>query len=407
MRRKAHLLLISILLLSAQFLFISCTDQNAEAWSTIEVVDGVTILKNSIEPMNPELEILFEEDLRIGTEHGDENYMFGSRLLINADQEGHIYVSDKDVNTVKTYNANGEFLQTIGGPGQGPGEFQDISEARFDADGNIYLNDPGIQRITFMSREGDYLQGIRAPFLFEKVLVNAKGFYIARSADNVELKKGKKWDYYYGLFDDEFAPIAEFLRLPQESGSGGKGAFSIAQALADDMSSRAFAPTVSYVLDKNDLLYFGYPIGYEIKVYSSLDGELKKIIRREYEPVEVSGMHKEFFEQNQSDLFRSKMPAGMEKEVFELVEYPEYKPPYERFTLLENGWIFVVVDSMRGGLRLIDIFNQEGEYLAQFETDIPTEQLIFRDGKAYTVAVIDDYQYIMRYRYEISGSNSH
>ncbi len=371
------------------------------------MVDGVTILKNSIEPMNPELEILFEEDLRIGTEHGDENYMFGSRLLINADQEGHIYVSDKDVNTVKTYNANGEFLQTIGGPGQGPGEFQDISEARFDADGNIYLNDPGIQRITFMSREGDYLQGIRAPFLFEKVLVNAKGFYIARSADNVELKKGKKWDYYYGLFDDEFAPIAEFLRLPQESGSGGKGAFSIAQALADDMSSRAFAPTVSYVLDKNDLLYFGYPIGYEIKVYSSLDGELKKIIRREYEPVEVSGMHKEFFEQNQSDLFRSKMPAGMEKEVFELVEYPEYKPPYERFTLLENGWIFVVVDSMRGGLRLIDIFNQEGEYLAQFETDIPTEQLIFRDGKAYTVAVIDDYQYIMRYRYEISGNNSH
>jgi hypothetical protein len=114
----------------------------------------------------------------------------------------------------------------------------------------------------------------------------------------------------------------------------------------------------------------------------------------------------EFFEQNQSDLFMSKMPAGMEKEVFELVEYPEYKPPYERFTLLENGWIFVVVDSMRGGLRLVDIFNQEGEYLAQFETDLPTEQLIFRNGKAYTVATIDDYQYIKRYKIAIVGNNN-
>jgi hypothetical protein len=401
-----HLFLIPILLLSAQFLFISCTGQNAEARSTIEVVDGVTVVKNSKEPLHPELQILFEEDLRIGTEHGDENYMFGSRVLINADQEGKIYVSDKDINTIKKYDGNGTFLQMIGGPGQGPGEFQDISEAQFDADGNICLNDVKIQRLTFMSREGEYLQGVKAPQLFERVLVNSQGFYVARSVDNVELGKGKKWDYFYGLFDDSFAPIAELLRLPQKAGGMYSFGYSIAQALADDLSSRAFAPTVSYVLDEHDLLYFGYPIDYEIKVYSSLDGELKKIIRRDYEPIEISGSHKKFFEQNQSDLFVSKMPAGMEKEVFELVEYPEYKPPYERFTLLENGWIFVVVDSMRGGLRLVDIFNQEGEYLAQFETDIPTEQLIFRNGKAYTVATIDDYQYIKRYKIAIVGNNN-
>ena len=402
---KQIMLMISILLLSAQLLFISCTGQNAEARSTIEVVDGVTIVKNPGIPMKPELRIRFEEDLRIGTELGDEDYMFGSRILINADPEGNIYVSDKDINTVKKYDATGKFLLTIGGPGQGPGEFQDISEARFDKDGNIYLNDPGVQRITFMSREGDYLLGIRTPFLFEEVLLNSQGSFVARSADNVELKNGKKWDYYYGLFDDEFTLMAEFLRLPQASGSGGKRAFSIVQALADDMSSRAFAPAVWYVLDRDDLLYFAYPVDYEIKVYSSLDGTLKKIIQREYEPAEVNGKHKEMFEQNQSAQFMSKMPLGLDQEVFELVEYPEYKPPFERFTLLENGWIFVVVDSMRGGLQLIDIFNREGEYLAQFETDIPTEHLIFKNGHAYAVEIIDDFPYIKRYRFEILGDN--
>jgi hypothetical protein len=391
-----------MLLLPAMFLFHSCGPQSTEAKATIEEVDGVTIVKNPLEPMNPELEILFEEDLKIGMEFGDDNYMFGSRVLINSDQDGNIYVTDAEVSTVKKYDTDGRFLQTIGGSGQGPGEFQSISQVRFSADGNIYINDESINRISFMSKEGVYLRDAKAPQIFQNVLVNSKGYFIARSADNVKLGKGKQWDWYYGLFDDRFELIAEFLRLPQEI-QVKTSEFSIVQALADDLSKRAFVPTVSYVLDKDDLLYFGYPDNYEIKVYSSFDGKLKKIIKCKYEPVEISRKHKEYFEQNQSDQFMSKMPTGMEKEVFELVEYPKYKPAYERLTLMENGWIFVVVDSVRGGAQLIDIFNQNGEYLAQFETEIPTAQLFFNNGKAYTLETIDDYQYIKRYNLEISG----
>ncbi len=68
---------------------------------------------------------------------------------------------------------------------------------------------------------------------------------------------------------------------------------------------------------------------------------------------------------------------------------------------MENGWIFVVVDSARGESKLVDIFNQEGEYLAQFETDISTDWLSFNNGKAYAVATIDDYKFIKRYNFEI------
>ncbi len=390
-------------LLLALLLSQACSRQSAETQATITDENGVMVIENPLEPMNPELEFRFEEELRIGTEYGDENTMFGSRVLINADQEGNIYVSDQDINTVKKYDKNGGFLLTIGGPGQGPGEFQNISETRFDAAGNIYLNDDRSQRITFMSRDGEYVRGVKAPFYFERVLVNSRGHYFGRAVDNVKLKGGKSFEYYFGLFDGEFTSIAELLRQPQRSKPGGKGSFSIAQALANDMSSRAFVPMVSYVLDERDMLYFGYPEEYEIKVYSSLNGELEKIIRREHSPIAVTGKHKELFEQNQSELFRSKMPAGMEDEVFELVEYPEFKAPYERFVLLENGWIFVVVDSMRSGPALIDIFSQQGYYLAQFETKIPTEHLLFKNGKAYSVEILDDYQYIVRYTFEIVG----
>jgi len=262
----------------------------------------------------------------------------------------------------------------------------------------------GFQRLSFFSKEGSYLKGIKFPKLFERVTINSKGFLVARSVDNVELGKGKKWDYFYALFDENFSSRAEFLRLPQEVDGKGKEADTIAQVLANSLSERAFQPYVNYVLDKNDLIYFGYPENYEIKVYSSA-GKLRKIIQRDYEPVEISKRHKEYFKNSQSELFMSKIPANEEERVFELVEYPKYMPAYERFILMENGWIFVVIDSVRDGSKLIDIFNQDGEYLAQFETNVPSDWLSFNNGKAYAVAMIDDYKYIKRYNFEILGYN--
>ena len=58
------------------------------------------------------------------------------------------------------------------------------------------------------------------------MVINSRGYYIALSADNVELGKGKKWDYFYGLFDENFNSMAEFLRLPQEVNVKNKNADS-------------------------------------------------------------------------------------------------------------------------------------------------------------------------------------
>lgn len=281
-----------------------------------------------------------------------------------------------------------------------------MSVVRFTGEGDIYLNDIKTQRLSFFTKQGDYLKGVKFPKLFERLTINSKGFYIARSADNVELGAGKKWDYFYALFDENFNSMAEFLRMPQEFDGKGKGKGknedSAAQVLADFLSDTAFQPKVHYALDKNDMVYFGYPEDYEIKVHSP-EGKLMKIIQRDFEHVEIRQRHMDYFEQNQSELFMSKIPANEEEKVFELVEYPKYLPAYEKFILMENGWIFVIVDSVRDGSALVDIFNEDGEYLTQFETDVPTDRLSFNNGKAYAVVKIDDYEYIKRYSFKILG----
>lgn len=399
---KTRVVFITTITFSLLILFNACGEQKARGQRTIEEADGVTVVKNSLEPLNPELKIIFEEDLTIGVEDGDENYMFGSQIAINTDDDGNFFVTDEDRNTVKKYNSNGHFLQSIGRPGQGPGEFQNISEVRFDMEGNIYLNDTKNQRISFLSKGGNYIIGIKAPSFFERVVINSRGFYIAKSVDNVELGQGKKWDYVYGLFDDKFNLTAEFLRLPQEAKISKKSYDSIAQVVAHSLSDMAFVPSVNYILDKNDMIYFGYSRNYEIKVYSS-EGKLKKTIQRDFEPVEIGKRHKEYFEQTLGEQILAKIPASEMKEVFELIKYPKYKPAYERFTLMENGWIFVLVDSVRDESKLVDIFNKDGEYLAQFETDISTDWLSFNNGKAYAVATINDYKFIKRYTFKILG----
>lgn len=400
---KSRTLFIQIITFCSVFILLNACGRQTSGWrEPIEEVDGVTIVRNSIEPMNPELRVTFEEDLTIGVEAGDENYMFGSQVFMNADDEGNIYVTDRDRKEVRKYDPNGKFLHSLGRPGQGPGEFQDVSRVGFDVEGNIYLNDAKSQRISFLKKDGKYIKGIKTPTIFERVVMNSRGFYIAMSADNVVLGKSKTWDYFYGLFDEHFNLIAEFLRLPQKADAQYENPDSLVNVLADSLSREAFPPLVSHVLDKNDSIYFGYPKNYEIRVYSS-DGELEKIIQRDFMPVEIRERHKEYFIQNLSGQFLAKIPAHEEKRVFELVKYPKYKPPYERFTLMENGWIFVVVDSVRDGLKLVDIFNEEGEFLAQFETDISTDGLSFNNGKAYAVATINDYKFIKRYNFKISG----
>lgn len=394
----------AVIFFSLLILFNACGEQKAHGRVTIEEEDGVIVVKNPSEPLNPELQIIFEEELTIGVKEGDENFMFGNQVFVNADDDGNVYVTDKDRRTVIKFDSDGNYLQSIGQLGQGPGEFQEMSELRFTSNGNIYLSDLKTQRLSFFSKEGDYLKGVKFPTLFERVVISSRGFFIARSVDNVELEKGKKWDDFYGLFDENFNLTAEFLRFPQEADGKDKKADSEAQVLANFLSETAFQPNVNYALDENDLIYFGYPENYEIKVYSA-EGKLRKIIQRDFEPMEISKRHKEYFKNSQSELFMAKIPPNEEEKVFELVEYPKYLPAYEKFILMENGWIFVIVDSVRNGSTLVDIFNEDGEYLAQFETDVPTDGLSFNNRKAYAVVTIDDYKFIRRYNFEIVRNN--
>jgi len=134
---------------------------------------------------------------------------------------------------------------------------------------------------------------------------------------------------------------------------------------------------------------------------------LVKKITRDHDPLQVTEKDKESFikivgESLQSPIFTD----DIKKKALEKIKFPKYKPAYQNFTLMENGWLAVIIESVEDEYTLFDIFDPEGQYIAHFKTSILAEGmmsglLFFKNGKAYSVATEDDYKFVKRYNFEI------
>jgi len=375
--------------------------------AAVQKPDEVITVSNPKTPAykkGTKMRMVFEEELSIGVAEGDENYMFGGRVYFKTDDEGNFYVVDWDRKRIQKYDPRGKYLLTMGRKGQGPGEFINVWDPKFDKDKNLYVMDIANDRVSFFNKEGKLVKQIKVPAGLSVLGINSRGFYFAGQSKIVEDAAMAKVITSYGLFDDKFDPISEIHRTTWESKNpSGRDAESRAKFLADIFSAEAFKPNVTHFFAENDFIYFGYPEKYEISVYSP-EGKLTKIIQREYTPLKVTKKHKEnFISYLESEYFRLGVPEpeDIKKQVYQLIEYPKYIPAYQSFTLMENGWLAVVVDSIENDYTLIDIFDEEGKYIAQVQTTIPVENLFFKNGKAYALATENDYKFVKRYKFEI------
>jgi len=404
MKYKLRFPTISIILIFLAIHYFPDRPLAAEI-NTIQEFEDIVVVAN---PKTPELKlrIVFTEELSIGEVEGDENYMFGQNIVFNTDDEGNFYVSDSDAHRIQKYNPDGKYLLTFGREGQGPGEFGSLSFVGFDKDNNIYINDAGNNRISFFDKEGKYLRQIRMTERYPITIINSKGIIIANKFVASEEGNVQKITYLYGLFDNEFNLIAELFKdeieMPLPTGLD---ASSMGEYIAKVFSIGAFRPQVITTLADNDFIYLGYSDKYEINVYSP-EGKLVKKINRDYDPIPVRKKDKESFVKIASENLPALFTEDIREKAFQNIKYPKYKPAYQGLVLMENGWLAVIVDSVEDEYTLLDLFDQEGKYIAHFKTPVPAEGMLagflfFKNGKAYSVVTEDDYKFVKRYSIEI------
>lgn len=370
MRKTNTLKMILALLFLLLFLFNSFGQEKPEWKGTIEIEDGVTIVKNPKAPMYGEKVFNLEEELRIGERNGRKEYMFSrlSQLVIN--DRGDIYALDILENHIKMFNKNGEYVKTIGRKGQGPGEISGLPTYFSLSNQNelILVDQSGV---SFFSLGGDFLRRIAANRFESQV----QFFHIDRNSNvYIFARDPNNRDFELNKFDLDL----NFIKRIESSST------QSIQSIRND-GWNPFYPMLFCDFSENGKIICGRNENYEIRVYNE-KSELEMKIQREYASVKLSQVDIE-------DYLRGISPQEIKR-----MDLPAFLPSFKYIRIDSEGKIYVStferVKDMKGFY--YDVFSEKGMYLVK----IPLQSYpFFKDDRLYMwLDDSDGYQYIKRYK---------
>jgi len=156
MKNKTNLHSI-VLSFSVFFMFVSCQREKMEWKGTIEEENGVIVVNNPKEPMYGEEVFSLEEELSVGEPEGKEEYVF-YRILMDVDENGNMYILDAAASNIRVFDQEGNYKQTIGRKGQGPGEMLSPRSIQLNPQNEIMIYDFGNRRFSFYSLDGEFIR---------------------------------------------------------------------------------------------------------------------------------------------------------------------------------------------------------------------------------------------------------
>jgi len=347
------------------FTLICCSSQKTEWQGTIEVVDGVTVVKNPLDPMYGEEILAIEEELSIGVAEGAEEYMFQNAWEVVVDNSERIFVSDRRGFYIKVFDKFGKYVKTIGRKGQGPGEFSQISSIQITPRNELMVYERNGFKLTFFSLDGDYirtvlLKGIQAFWVRE----NSKGNYFESSVE------------FQGQYNTNTFRVATEVK---EYGSD----FTFIKTIAKDKFRNANVPLRHDMLARFpsfDLLICGYKDSYELH-FINLEGEIVRKVIKDYSPIEVS----------EEEKIRRKLPESS--------ELPKHFPAFQDFSVDEEGRIYVQLfeRQMDGDKFYYDVFDPKSRYISRIRLNALPK--FWKNGKMYTIEADDEgFQVIKSYK---------
>jgi len=363
------------------FVFIilsaSCNPQKIKkegsVWEgTIETIDGVTIVKNPLEPMYGEEALFIEEEITIGKAEGREEYMFQNLYSLAVNDNGDIFALDTKAQHVNVYNREGLYLRTIGRPGQGPGEFVDPLSLNFTAPDKIVVR--SMNNISYFSSEGEFIKSIPAisATWFLRVDIDTAGNIFGLSI-GIDLL-----GYVLKKYDPELNELLLIGSSPSPSAeynSTGK--------------RNAFFTLLRWDIINGDQVVTGYPEeGYVVKILDS-SGNLIRRIEKEYTPIETT---QKDFEERIAD----RRPE-LKKDYFA----PKHFPPFWNLIADDEGrvWIWTPERTSNGEGKIYNIFDNEGRFI--FRIFLKANPRVIKNNRIYTIEE-DELGYHCIKRYKVS-----
>jgi len=381
-----------ILFLSVFILLVSCQKQKTEWKGTIEEENGVTIVKNPKEPYYGELDLDLEEDLVIGRED-DENYQFYRAYDLAVDRGDNIYVADGGNSRIQKFDKNGNYILTIGGKGQGPGEFTGISDILVDEQDNLYIL--GGRRIQIFNSSGEYLNGFVLENSISNFFLDSDGFIFGISSMRDE--EGRKSKVVKlnseGKFIKTCAEFSEHKTVQKKSGEG-------------IVTFRAYhLYTHKLLLTALDSKTFSYvdTSKYEIFVIDK-DGDLISKIQTDEKSHSITqGEKVHIIEQLEESLSRRgrKWPKGVLEEA---CDFPSSRPFFWGMIAddLQRLYLWRVKSVLdESEEQIFDVYSKDGYFIYRIKMAFLPE--LVKNGYLYNIEEDDDTGEVFIKRYKIKN----
>jgi hypothetical protein len=194
------------------------------------------------------------------TEKDEAQEVFFSRAQdISSDPRGRIYVTDVKANQVLVFDPEGRFLRRIGGPGQGPGEFDMAGRALWTSSGLAVL-DRSNSRVQYFDDRGWFSRSHKLTKSYIEMAIGTDGTIFAF---NMRGGPGGMID----AIDADGRANVSFGKPPQ--------------ALSDGASPRVCWLSMS----PRDELFVAYWFSPVVQVYSAA-GELRSVFEIQYKPMQ-------------------------------------------------------------------------------------------------------------------------
>lgn len=393
MKSKIIILFISICVF---LLMTGCQGEKSDKgeWQgTVEEKDGVRIVHNPEAPFYGELELDLEQDLSIGNED-DEQYFFYRAFRLGVDSEGNMYVMDAGNSRIQKFDPKGEYVQTIGKKGQGPGEFDSMYGFYIDKEDQIYVSSG--TKIQKFNAEGVFEKGIplaNRVFNFWVSPENTIYGVTTTSREDGRIRQIVKIDME-GKELEEIAQFAEVREVNREGEGGQRMAFILVHNYNHELSITPF---------KYTSLLYGHSADYRLSRLNA-QGELDLIIHKEEPYHSISSREKDEIVEGIRNHMAQRNQQWPEDVIMEACQFTDHRPFFSSLTADDQGRIYVhkgksVLDEDE--IQTFDIFSADGIYLYRTELDFVPQAV--KNGFLYRIKSDEDTGSLKVIRYRINN----
>ncbi len=382
-----------VIFISAFIMLFSFGGQETKWKGKIEYEDGVKVIKNPREPLYGEIAFELGEDLSIGRED-DENYMFYRGVRIAVDSEENIFVLDSGNCRIQKYDKTGNYLQTIGRKGEGPGEFEDPAVIYLDSADEIFVYDSRRRNINLFEKNGDFKRVIRLPsFTYYFGATKEKNVLMMYTSSSSEKRRVGKRSLV--IINPEGNIIKTIASYP----------YQLTPRIKNHMLGNPYRHRLYFFPAKEEGGIYGHSSEYKLFVLDS-SGDLSCIIEMDKSPDPITNKDKN----RQIDKYlesQERFPRGEKlsrSEVKRGYIFPKFKPFFSDIISDNEGHIYVrrfKLYNPDDSSLYYDLFNGEGYYI--YKIKIPLYTNIIKKGYVYSVKDDPDTGYVKVKRYKIKN----